>query len=61
MQVKKQQLEPDMEQQTGGNLGKRDGEGQGSLACHSPYGCKELNAAEKLNNNNSSHECNPLS
>ena len=29
-----------------------DGEGQGSLACCSPWGCKELDTTEKLNNNN---------
>ena len=29
-----------------------DGEGQGSLACCSPWGCKELDKTEKLNNNN---------
>ena len=27
-----------------------DGEGQGSLACCSPWGCKELDTAEQLNN-----------
>ena len=30
------------------------GEGHGSLACYSPWGCKELDTAEWLNNNNSS-------
>ena len=29
-----------------------DGEGQGSLACCSPWGCKELDTTENLNNNN---------
>ena len=27
-----------------------DGEGQGSLACCSPLGCKELDTTEQLNN-----------
>ena len=27
-----------------------DGEGQGSLACCSPWGCKELDMTEQLNN-----------
>ena len=27
-----------------------DGEGQGSLACYSPRGCKELDVTEQLNN-----------
>ena len=31
------------------NLG--DGEGQGSLVCCSPWGCKESDATERLNNN----------
>ena len=30
-----------------------DGEGQGSLACCNPWGHKELNMTEQLNNNNS--------
>ena len=30
-----------------------DSEGQGSLACCSPWGCKECNMTEGLNNNNS--------
>ena len=34
MQVKKQQLEPDMEQQTGSNLGK---EYIRALYCHTAY------------------------
>ena len=29
----------------------RDGEGQGSLACCSPWGHKELDMTEQLNNN----------
>ena len=29
-----------------------DGEGQGSLGCCSPWGCKELDTTEQLNNNN---------
>ena len=29
-----------------------DGEGQGSLACFSPWGCKELDMTERLNNKN---------
>ena len=28
-----------------------DGEGQGSLACSSPWSCKESNTTEQLNNN----------
>ena len=28
-----------------------DGEGQGSLACCGPWGCKELDTTERLNNN----------
>ena len=28
-------------------------EGWGSLACYSPWGCKELDMIERLNNNNS--------
>ena len=28
-----------------------DGEGQGSLVCNSPWGCKELETTEQLNNN----------
>ena len=30
-----------------------DSEGQGNLACCSPWGCKELDTTEQLNNNNS--------
>ena len=29
-----------------------DGEGQGSLRCCSPWGCKELDTIEQPNNNN---------
>ena len=29
-----------------------DGEGQGSLVCYSPWGCKESDTTERLNNNN---------
>ena len=32
-----------------------DGEGEGSLECCSPWGCKELNTTQRLNNNNKSH------
>ena len=32
-----------------------DGEGQGSLACCSPWGRKEQNTSERLNNNNKAH------
>ena len=28
-----------------------DSEGQGSLACYSPWSCKELDMVEQLNNN----------
>ena len=30
----------------------RDSEGKGSLACYSPWGCKELDTTEPLNNIN---------
>ena len=30
------------------------GDGQGSLVCCSPWGCKELDKTEQLNNNNHS-------
>ena len=30
----------------------RDGEGQRSLACCSPWGCKELDMTERLKDNN---------
>ena len=29
-----------------------DNEGQGSLVCFNPWGCKELNMTEQLNSNN---------
>ena len=29
-----------------------DSEGQGSLACYSPWNCKESDTTEQLNNNN---------
>ena len=29
-----------------------DGEGQGSLVCCSPWGCRELDTTEQLNNSN---------
>ena len=29
-----------------------DGEGQGSLVCCSPWGCKESDTTERLNSNN---------
>ena len=32
------------------------GEGQGSLACCNPRGCKELDMTERLNNNANSSE-----
>ena len=28
-----------------------DSEGQGNLVCYSPWGCKELDMTERLNNN----------
>ena len=28
-----------------------EGEGQGSLACCSPWGCKEVDTTERMNNN----------
>ena len=31
-------------------LTRGDGEGQGSLACCSPQGCKELDTTEQINN-----------
>ena len=34
-----------------------DGEGQGSLACCSPWGHKESNTTERLNNNNNKYLC----
>ena len=38
----------------------RDSEGQGSMACCSPWGCKELGMTEWLNNNNLGWNDNPL-
>ena len=38
------------------SLSKLSHEGQGSLACCSPWGCKESNMTEQLNNNNQSNE-----
>ena len=35
-----------------------DGEGQGSLACCSPWGCKESDMTERLNNNNKVEKIN---
>ena len=34
----------------------RVGDGQESLACGSPWGCKELDMTERLNNNNNVNE-----
>jgi len=34
-----------------------DNEGQGSLACHSPWGCKELDMTEQLNNKEDTRHC----
>ena len=34
-----------------------DGDGQGSLACCSPWGCKELDTTERLKNDNSVFGC----
>ena len=39
-------------EQTQGDSSK----GQGSLACGSPWGCKELDMTERLNNNNNVNE-----
>ena len=39
------QLNVDETEQTPG-----DGEGQGNLACCTPWGCKELDTAQQLNN-----------
>ena len=33
-----------------------DSEGQGSLVCYSPSGCKELDMTEQMNNNNKYRE-----
>ena len=47
MQVRKQQLELGMEQQTGSKLETPgDGDGQGGLACCSSWGRKESNTTE---------------
>ena len=35
-----------------------DGERQGSRACCSPFGCKESDTTEQLNNNNNKIEVN---
>ena len=34
----------------------KPGEGQGSLVCCSPWGCKELDTTWRLNNNNNKNE-----
>ena len=39
-------------QLSGHEQGPGDGEGQGSLACCSPWGLKESDMTEQLNNNN---------
>ena len=36
-----------------------DGEGQGSLACCSPWGCKESDTTESLNDNNDNMPLTP--
>ena len=36
-----------------------DGEGQGSLACCSPWGHRELDTTERLNNNRCVHPTSP--
>ena len=41
------QLNGDELEQTPG-----DSEGQGKLACYSPWGCKESDMTQQLNNNN---------
>ena len=38
----------------------KDGEGQGSLACCSPLGCKDLDMTQQLKNNNSGFIPNSL-
>ena len=43
--------EPEFEQAPG------DGEGQGSLACYSPWGSRQLDMNEGLNNSNNIHMC----
>ena len=35
-----------------------DGEGQGSLACYSPWGHKELDTTERMNNNRTENSTN---
>ena len=35
-----------------------DSKGQGSLACHSPWSCKESDTTERLNNHNYHHSEN---
>ena len=43
------------------NLSKLgDSEGQGSLACCSPWGCKELDMTEQLNNNSFRNSPSPI-
>ena len=44
------------EHKLGQTLG--DGEGQGGLACCSPWGSKESDATERLNNNNNVWDIN---
>ena len=45
------------------NMTLRDGEGLGSLACCSPWGCKESDTTQQLNSNNHQdmQQCYPLS
>ena len=38
-----------------------DGEGQGGLACYSPWGREESDTTERLNNNNSVWDINIMS
>ena len=38
-----------------------DSEGQGSLACRSPWGCKELDTTEQLNSNKNNIKIQSLS
>ena len=38
-----------------------DGEGQGSMMCCSPWGHKELDMTERLNNNNQNYKALPRS
>ena len=35
----------------------RDSEGQGSLVCYDPWGCKKSDTTERLNKNNNIHSC----